>query len=80
MDEKNLKQQILHHLAEQGVPAAYNPWEAVQKRLRARQEEQGSARGPFQAALPAGRTGGRGGDLDRLRYLPIDTPRAGHSQ
>jgi hypothetical protein len=29
----NLKRQVIHHLAEQGIPANYDPWDAVKRRL-----------------------------------------------
>ncbi len=29
----NLKRQVIHHLAEQGVPANYDAWEAVKMHL-----------------------------------------------
>ena len=29
----NLKRQVIHHLAEQGIPANYDPWNAVKMRL-----------------------------------------------
>lgn len=33
----NLKRQVIHHLAEQGVPADYNPWEEVKGQLESNQ-------------------------------------------
>jgi hypothetical protein len=33
MNNNHLKRQLIHHLAEQGVPDDYDPWEAVKKQL-----------------------------------------------
>jgi hypothetical protein len=42
MNEKLLKQQILNHLAEQAIPADYDPWEAMQSRLLSQYPERKS--------------------------------------